>query len=496
MIRPRPLVPLLAAVLVTLSTAPLAAQISAAEYAARRDTTAAHLGDAVLLAFGATAPATDEGHFRQLPSFMYLTGYTRPDAAFLMVVRDGRVVHQMLYEPATDPRMALYNGFRPDSAELARRTGLGLAQLAELRPLLDSMGLGGPLFFVTDVHTRDAAQDDSLTRGRRFVGDFWDSHPQVTVRSADPLLDSLRVRKSPAEIALLRKAVAISADGERAAMRRVRPGVNERDILALTDYTFRMAGGSGPSFRAIIGSGPNSTSYHYRDNDRVMRAGEVVVMDMGALYENYAGDVTRTVPVSGRFTPEQAVIYRTVRAAQAAAERLARPGAPVAAGDSAVRAVQARELAKLGLIESPEATFDPPWADSATCARLPAPLACKQVFLYQAHGLGHGIGLEVHDAGGYSYSPTGFFQEGEVFTIEPGIYVSTALLEMLPDTPKNRAFIARVRPAVERYTHIGVRIEDDYLVRATGAEWLSRAPRELEEIEAAMRAGSPAAAGR
>jgi Xaa-Pro aminopeptidase len=118
------------------------------------------------------------------------------------------------------------------------------------------------------------------------------------------------------------------------------------------------------------------------------------------------------------------------------------------------------------------------------------------VFLYQAHGLGHGIGLEVHDAGGYSYSPTGIFQPGEVFTIEPGIYVSTALLDMLADTPKNRTFIAHVRPAVERYNHIGVRIEDDYLITDTGVEWLSRAPRELEEVEAAMRAAPPRSAAR
>ena len=488
MIRPLPIL-LLATV---VASTRLPAQISSGEYAARRDTVAAHLQDGVLLAFGAPAPATDEADFHQLPSFSYLTGYTRMDAAFLMVIRAGRPVLQMLYEPPTDPRLALYNGFRPDSAELVRRTGLGLAQLSALRPFLDTVATRGALHVVADVHTRDAFDEDSLTRGRRFVGDFWAAHPAVTVQSADFLLDSLRVRKSPAEVALLRKAVTISVEGERAAMRRVRPGVNESAIHALTDYTFRTAGASGPSFRAIIGSGPNSTSYHYRANDRVMRAGEVLVMDMGALYGGYAGDVTRTVPVSGRFSADQAAIYRIVRAAQAAAERLARPGAPVAAGDSAVRAVEARELARLGLIESPDATFDPPWADSTRCAAVPAPLACRQVFLYQAHGLGHGIGLEVHDAGGYSYSPTGVFQQGEVFTIEPGVYVSTALLDMLADTPKNRAFVARVRAAVERYNHIGVRIEDDYLVTADGVEWLSRAPRELEEVEAAVRAGSGA----
>ena len=143
------------------------------------------------------------------------------------------------------------------------------------------------------------------------------------------------------------------------------------------------------------------------------------------------------------------------------------------------------ELAKLGLTEGPDATFDPPWADAARCERVP--VVCTQAFIYMAHGPGHGIGLEVHDAGGYSYSPTGSFQLNEVFTIEPGVYISTALLDMLADTPKNRAFIAKVRPMVERYNNTGVRIEDDYLVTQDGVEWLSKAPREMKEIEAVMK---------
>jgi Xaa-Pro aminopeptidase len=271
-------------------------------------------------------------------------------------------------------------------------------------------------------------------------------------------------------------------------MNAVHPGANEHEIFALTDYTFRMAGASGPSFRAIIGSGPNSTSYHYRANDRVMRAGEVVVMDMGALYDGYAGDVTRTIPVNGKFTADQAAIYTIVRTAQQAAAEVARPGAPVRDGDTAIRTIMATELAELGLTEGPDASFDPPWADAARCERVP--VVCSQAFLYMAHGPGHGIGLEVHDAGGYSYSPTGIFQLNEVFTIEPGVYISTALLDMLADTPRNRAFVARVRPMVERYNHIGIRIEDDYLVTADGVEWLSKGPREIKEIEAVMQAAA------
>jgi Xaa-Pro aminopeptidase len=213
-------------------------------------------------------------------------------------------------------------------------------------------------------------------------------------------------------------------------------------------------------------------------------------MDMGALYDGYAGDVTRTLPVNGTYTADQAAIYTIVRSAQLAAEREARPGAPVRTGESAIRAIMSTELAKLGLTEGPDATFDPPWADAARCQRVP--VVCSQAFLYMAHGPGHGIGLEVHDAGGYSYSPTGNFQLNEVFTIEPGVYISTALLDMLADTPKNRAFIAKVRPVVERYNHIGVRIEDDYLITANGVEWLSKAPREISEIQAVMAAAAKA----
>ncbi len=464
---------------------PARAQVPVPEYAARRDTVAAHMGDGVLLAFGAGTTMTDEADFHQLPSFQYLTGYGRPNAVYVMAVREGRITYQMLFEPPIDPRRALYDGFAPDSADVVRRYGIGLTDIGTLRQVMDRMASQGTLWTVTDVHSRDYRWDDSLSAGRTFVQRFWAANPSVTLKSADALLDSLVVVKSSAEVALLRKAVDISVQGQVAAMKAVRPGVNESEIHALTDYTFRMAGATGPSFRAIIGSGPNSTSYHYRDNNRVMQAGEVVVMDMGALYEGYAGDVTRTLPVNGTFSPDQAAIYRIVRAAQSAAEREAKPGASVKTGDAAIRAIMRTELAKLGLTEGPDATFDPPWADSTRCARVP--VVCNQAFLYMAHGPGHGIGLEVHDAGGYSYSPTGSFQRNEVFTIEPGVYISAQLLKILPDTPRNRAFIAKVRPAVERFNNIGIRIEDDYLVTGTGVEWLSKAPRELEEVEKVMK---------
>jgi Xaa-Pro aminopeptidase len=212
-----------------------------------------------------------------------------------------------------------------------------------------------------------------------------------------------------------------------------------------------------------------------------MRAGDVVVMDVGAGWDGYAADVTRTVPVSGRFTPEQRAIYQIVREAQRAAERVAGPGASYQAWRDSARAIVARGVARLGLTEGVDATFDPPWADQC---RLEA-VRCTQAFLYMAHGLGHGIGLEVHDPP-HPWKDTGTFAPGDVFTIEPGVYVSTRLLDILPDTPRNRTMIAKVRAAVARYDNIGIRIEDDYAITPTGVEWLSRAPREPAEIESAM----------
>ena len=454
------------------------AQIPTAEYAARRDSLAAHIGNGVLIAFGAREPVDDMGLFRQLPAFHYLTGFHEVDAAFLMTVRNGRISDAMLYAPARDARMQLYNGFLPESAAVVRTHGLGLRSMQQLRPTLDArIAEGLPVYSLHDVATRDA-MSDSLTRGTRFL-------TGIAARRAHPILDSLRVRKSPAEIALLRKAVQITMDGIAQAYKVIAPGKSEGVVQATAEHAWRMAGSEGPSYGGIVGSGPNSTSYHYRANNRIMRAGETVVMDIGAMYQGYAADVTRTAPVSGKWTADQRAIYDIVLAAQTAAANVTRAGVRVQAGDSAVRAVEAAGLARLGLIESPNATFDPPWADAQTCER--RPLSCRQVYLFMAHGLGHGIGLEVHDAGGYSYSPTGYFQVGEVFTIEPGIYISTKLLDMLPDTPKNRQFIAKVRPMVERYNNIGIRIEDDYVVTKDGLEWLSRGPRTADEIERAMR---------
>jgi Xaa-Pro aminopeptidase len=287
----------------------------------------------------------------------------------------------------------------------------------------------------------------------------------------------LRGTKSPAELDLIRKAVTVTVEAQKEAMRAIEPGMNEFEIQALIEYTFRRNGADRPSFGTIVGSGPNSTTLHYNADDRFMNAGEVVVMDIGASYRGYAADVTRTVPVTGTFTPDQRAIYQIVRDAQAAAERQAKLGAKAQLMSDSASAVMAAGLARIGLIESPNATYD--------CGPAQQPQQCSQLELYYMHGLGHGIGLEVHDPDQFYF--TGTIAQGSAFTIEPGIYVRENLLEILPKTAKNDALIAKLRPAVEKYKNIGVRIEDDYIGTDKGVEWISRAPREIAEVEAMMK---------
>lgn len=471
----------LVAMLVLTPGSALAAQsIPAAEYSARRDSLAGRLGRGIVVAFGAPAP-TGVSRPAQLPAFRYLTGFMEPDAAMVLVVRDGRP-RGWLYTGVRDPRRALYDGFPPDSASVAQATGLAPRPMSALAPALDSLaGSGLPIYTLRDFSGADYAETDSLTRGASFMRRFAAGHQGAEIRDAHPVLDSLRARKSATEQAMLQRAIDLTVAAQREAMRTIRPGMWEYEIEALFTSAFRRGGGDGPSFGSIIGSGPNSTQYHYEANNRRLGAGEVLVMDVGAAFGGYAADVTRTVPVSGRFTPDQRAVYQIVRDAQAAAERVARPGGSYQAWRDSARAVVARGVARLGLTEGVDATFDPPWADQ--CAQ--EPVRCTQSFLYMAHGLGHGIGLEVHDTP-HPWKDTGTFAPGDVFTIEPGVYVSARLLDILPDTPKNRAMIAKVRDAVRRYDNTGVRIEDDYAITANGVHWLSRAPREIGEVEAAM----------
>jgi Xaa-Pro aminopeptidase len=460
-------------VLLVLCPLTVAAQIAPDEYAARRRALAAELDRAAIVAFGEPEPRHDYLEFAQGSRFQYLTGYREPGAVLLVIAAGARTEPTtMLFVHPRDPATEVWSGtrFGPDGA--TRATGIRSRPLEEFESALDSVARTGlPLVLVSDAAGEGPANADRA-RLTTVLG------PRAgTVADAGAAVDHLRGRKSEAELELIRKAVAITVTAHREALRLIEPGMNEFEVEALIEYTFRRNGADRPAFASIVGSGPNATTLHYNANDRFVVAGDLVVMDIGASYRGYAADVTRTVPVGGTFTPEQRAIYQLVRDAQSAAEREARIGADAALMTRAAAATLAAGLARLGLIQAADATFD--------CAGDGAMTQCPQLQLFYMHGLGHGIGLDVHDPEQFYF--TGTIDAGSAFTIEPGIYVREHVLETLPDTPRNRRIAAALRATVAKYANVGVRIEDDYVVTAQGVEWISRAPREIDEVEAAMR---------
>ena len=469
------------AALIGLGSIATAQQVPVSEYAERRAALLSRIDSGVVLAFGGVEPVGYWPGFFQRPSFQYLTGFAESDAVLLMVKRGG-AVSTTIFVPTRPPIMERWIGARTAIGNIATRVpGTTGRDITDLTRVADSLARSGlPFHVIRDHQASDYVNEDTLTRGARFLSSLKAAHPALTVQIADSIVESLRAKKSPAELALLKKAVEISVKAHQEAMKAVGPGCGEYEIEALLEGTFRRLGGDQPGYGSIVGSGPNATILHYMHGNRVMREGELLLIDAGTSFEHYSADITRTMPVSGRFTQAQKDIYQLVRDAQEMYVRQIRPGSRVSASTDSARVLVANGLARLGLIESPDATYD--GIPGTPCAAS----GCLQRTLYVLHGYGgHGIGLEVHDPA--QYYAGGVFKPGDVMSIEPGIYVDPEFFKKLPDTPKNRAMLAKIAPAVEKYKWIGVRIEDNYAVTERGLEWLSAgAPREISEIETLM----------
>ena len=267
-------------------------------------------------------------------------------------------------------------------------------------------------------------------------------YPGITPFDAARIVTTLRQVKTPYEQKVLTRSVEISAEAHLEGMKAARPGRWEYEVEAAIEYWYLKNGAMSWGYPSIVGSGPNATTLHYGASTRQMRDGDLLLVDAAANFQGLTGDITRTYPVNGKFSPAQRDIYDLVLKAQDAGMAAAKLGAPTPGIAQACRAVIAEGLLKLGLIT--EAT--------------PGAAQNAQVSRWFTHGPTHGIGVDVHDPLGQT------LVAGSAFVIEPGLYIREAALNELPDTPENKAFIDKVRPAVQKYKDIGVRIEDSFLM--------------------------------
>ncbi|MEK6279661.1 MAG: aminopeptidase P family protein [Acidobacteriota bacterium] len=295
---------------------------------------------------------------------------------------------------------------------------------------------------------------------QRFAAEWIRSPSGYAIKNASPLFADLRLRKSPMEIRIMQHAIDITTEAHERSWAAAGDAKWEYEVDAQVVYTFKLRNADHWGYPSIVGCGPNATTLHYITSQGRVNPGELLLMDVGAEYQHYTADLTRTFPVNGKFSPAQAEIYQIVYDAQEAAAKATRPGALISDVNRAATEVIKDGLLKIGLITDRNS---------------------GQYRIYFNHGTCHWLGMNVHDVGNYGAR----LEPGMIFTNEPGIYVRLDALDNLPQTAENQKFIAAVRPAFEKYKSIGVRIEDDMLVTADGVKWMSEAlPRKIVDIEA------------
>ncbi len=443
------LLPSLFAILTSLLMLPGAAleRQPQSAYHARRVALGNALHGGVAILFAAEEPLLDFMPYRQDADFYYLTGWNEPGAALLVAGADAngkpaRGYREILFLPTRNLRMEKYTGVKMDAATpgAARRAGVDeVMPMTALPSVLGAMivadrGVAGKLWTEPGEATAAALLPWTATT----LGD--DAPPKA--HDLTELTTPLRQIKDAGEIALLTKAANASMDAQRLMIRSVKPGVTERAIAGEMIARMMENGCERPSYAPIVGAGINSTTLHYSENSATMEAGDVVVVDAACEYSMYASDITRTVPVSGHFTARQREVYDVVLGAQRAA------AAAFVAGKSTINDPYHRDPNSLDSVawqyihDHGKGLHGEPLSD------------------YWIHGLGHMVGIDVHDPAQYPV----VLKPGMVFTIEPGVYI-----------PQEK---------------LGVRIEDTFVVGADGRliDLIASLPHTAEHVEAAMKA--------
>lgn len=391
------------------------------EFAQRREQLRANLPDSVIVLW-AYAPGPemhDRNGFFQEANFFYLSGWNQPHAAMLLCSSCPQGEREIIFLPKRNARREIYDGpmVAPGDTGDKARTGFALVLPDEQleQRILKAMGHATQIYTLFDGH--EAALSKLA--------------PLRTVKDVRASITALRVKKSDAELSILQKAIDASIAAHFESWKATRPGLHEYEVSARMQQAYFALGCERNAYAPIVGSGPNSVILHYNQNKRKMDSGDVLLMDVGGEYSMYAADITRTIPVNGKWTPRQRQIYDLVLGAQNAVIAAAKPG---------VMLKDLTQVARDWFNNQGKGPEDKPWGD------------------YLLHGVSHHIGLDVHDP----YDPTLPLAEGNVITVEPGLYL-----------------------AAEK---IGIRIEDMIVITKDGARVLTSAlPKDAAAIERGMK---------
>lgn len=390
-------------------------------------------------------------YYAQSKNFYYLTGFEEPNSLLLVfkepVTILGKTGTEFLFVQPRDPMREMWTGKLLGVEGVKRDLGFENVFTHDkfTSAVVSLTGIDSvfSLFKNEEINVKAGRMQDPLSKMAKVVDDLIANNKiGLANRTTTSIMIKLRGVKQPEEIALMEKVVNMSVEGHNEVMKAAKPGMTEYQAQAIMEYEFKKNGAEFVGYPSINGSGDNACTLHYESNQRLMKDGDLLLSDCAAEYHGYSADVTRTIPVNGKFTPEQKIIYELVLAAQDSAFLKCKPGNLFTAPHQAALRVITRGLKQLGIIAS----------DSA-------------VRTYFPHGTSHHLGLDVHDLGS-----RGPLEAGNIFTVEPGIYIPPG---------------SKCDP---KWWNIGVRIEDDVLITADGYKNLSAgSPRTVAEVEKMAR---------
>ena len=382
--------------------------------------------------------------FRQNNDLFWLSGVDQEESVLVLFPNHpDENMREVLFLKETNEHIAIWEGAKLTKDDAFKASGIKTVfWLDELETKLDEMvSKCDSIYLNKNIHSRSAS--DVQTRDDRFRNMITDKYSNKTIKEVAPVMHELRAIKSDIEIAIMQNACDITEKGLRRILPFIKPGVMEYEIEAELMHEFLRNRSNGFAYQPIIGSGIDSCVLHYIDNNKECKDGDILLMDFGAEYANYASDLTRTIPVNGKFSERQKAVYNSVLHVMKEATKMLSPGTKFKEYNAEIGRIMELELIKLGLLDKHDVQKQDPLK----------PLYKK----YFMHGTSHYLGLDVHDVGDFDWS----MKEGMVFTCEPGIYI----LE----------------------EELGIRLENDILVTANGPDDLMKnIPIEIEEIEGLM----------